>query len=271
MARGLIVGTADIEVGALEDIQAGLMPGHSIRHITGHSDAVDDTLSDVFHTGGIMPWLTSSVTIEAISDSADDILAGDGARVITINGLDDDFNPVSVDLNMNGLSASVASTQTFRRIEAAFVKESGQYGSTITGGNFGTIAVRTSGGGEDHLAIENGILSMGRSQKAALTVPAGFTAFILTLFAQPESNKPLSVFWWCRDRADIIAAPFSAKKLIFRADGLVVPEPFQPRSPFPACPEKSDIWASAVGTPASGMLSVDIEVLVIDNRHLTDC
>ena len=62
-----------------------------VIHKFGSNPDVGTTMEDIWQTGGVYTWLQSAVTLEAISDSADDIITGSGARKVIVQGLDPDF------------------------------------------------------------------------------------------------------------------------------------------------------------------------------------
>lgn len=251
----------------LIEVARGNVAGATIVHKFGRNgDIANGTSEDINSQGGIYVWPTSPMTLEAISASANDDSGGTGARVITIQGLDENFDAVEEDITMNGTSASVATTATFIRVNRAFVKTAGTYSSTSVGANAGTITVRIESAGATQILIElEGALPIGQSQIARYTVPNGKTAYMLSASLNVESTKNADIFCWQRQGADIVVAPFTSKRLVFQFDAISGSADFNPDSPSDPFPEKTDIWLSALANSANTRVEADFELLVIDN------
>jgi hypothetical protein len=48
-------------------------------------------------------------------------------------------------------------------------------------------------------------------------------------------------------------------------DGIEGSQPFQPHSPLPGMPGKTDIWWEAEGSGAQTEVAVDFELLIVDD------
>ena len=72
-------------------------------------------------------FLDGALLLGIASTSANDTVAGTGARKITIYGLDNNWNPISELINMNG-QTKVVSTKQFLRINQLVVEETGTLG-----------------------------------------------------------------------------------------------------------------------------------------------
>ena len=103
----------------------GNIENNSIIHKFGRNTDVGATEEDVWTVGGVYTWLQAPVNLEAISTSANDTIAGTGARIITVEGLDENWNAISEDIEMNGVSATLPTINGFIRINRVFVKEVG--------------------------------------------------------------------------------------------------------------------------------------------------
>lgn len=260
------VAFSDIRTYLIE-VARGNVLGATIVHKFGRNgDVANGTSEDISSQGGIYAWPQSPMTLEAISTSVNDDSGGTGARVITVQGLDENFNAVEEDITMNGTSVSVATTATFIRVNRAFVKNAGTYSKTDAGGNVGTITVRIESAGATQIIIEiEGALQIGQSQVARYTVPNGKTAYLLSSSLNVESTKTADIFCWQRQGADIVSAPFTAKRLVFQFDAISGSAEFNPDSPSGPFPEKTDIWFSAFANSANTKVEADFELLVIDN------
>jgi hypothetical protein len=105
----------------------------------------------------------------------------------------------------------------------------------------------------------------GQSQYAAWTVPTGKTAYLLSVHVTVDSNKTANVRCFTRENIDDIAAPMSSKRLKLFWDGLEQSFNYEPEGPELSLSEKTDIWFEAYGDGAVSSVSVDFELLVVDN------
>lgn len=249
---------------ARDMIALGQVRGWSVVHKFGHIDDLGTSLEDVWPTNGLYTYLTSPVTLEAISSSADDDSGGAGAQTIRVEGLDGDFNAVTEDITMNGLSATTATTNTFLRINRAYVLTTGTYGI----GSAGDITIRTSSGGATHATINNTTADTvswdyGQTQIARYTVPAGKMAFISRISVQCESNKRADLAAYQRQNADDVTTPFSgARRVWFSVEGFseFVEKSFDSPILFP---EKTDIiWQARLASGTNGRVTVAYEIFV---------
>lgn len=245
-------------------ISFGAVKDWYVVHKFGHIDDLGTSLEDVWPTNGIYTYLTSPVTLEAISSSANDAAAGSGAQTIRVEGLDGNFEEVTEDITMNGISATTATTQTFLRINRAYVLTTGTYGI----GSDGDITIRTSSGGATHATINNTTADTvswdyGQTQIARYCVPAGKIAFLSRVTVQAESSKRADLAAYQRQNADDVTTPFSgARRVFFSCEGLstLVTKPFDGPIFFP---EKTDIiWQARMASGTNGRVTVSYDLFV---------
>ena len=137
----------------------------------GNNDDVDGSLETIWDGGGLYTYLTSAGVLTVTSTDSDDSASGTGARTVTVEGLDSDFNQVSETLTVGGSAGTVE----FYRVFRAFVASSGS-----TGSNEGTISINQ---GATNLAKIRTVGSptasgLGQTFMALYTVPAGYTGYI---------------------------------------------------------------------------------------------
>jgi len=254
------------------EVQKDNIPGHMVVFKFGRNPDVDTAaIEDLWTIGGVRTWLQAASTLEAISDDAADDIAGVGARTITIEGLDATFAEVTEDVDMAGLSASTATTSSFIRINRVFVKETGTYGSTTTGGNLGNITIRLSGAGVDQAEILNevsGTVPIGESQESHFTIPLGKTGFINSVRVTVDASKAARILFFKRERADDIIAPMGSPRLLFEEDGIKGPSGIDFDAPSRKIPEKTDIWAAGIASGANSPVEIVYEILLVDNSIL---
>ena len=92
----------------LIEVAKGNIAKHTLVTILGRNQDVDTSIVDIGMEDENFTWLTSPTAIEAISDDASDTILGSGARTITINGLDANFDTVSEIIEMNGTSVTLS-------------------------------------------------------------------------------------------------------------------------------------------------------------------
>lgn len=158
----------------LVEIARGYVSGASYVDKFGRNDDVDTAAEeDVWAAGATRARLTAAETMDVESDSANDDDGGTGARTVTIEGLDGDYMEVSETITMNGTSA-VTTTQTFLRINRAYVVTAGSAES-----NVGAITIdpTTTGSGSRQGYIAAGD---GQTLLSHYTVPAGKTAYMVS-------------------------------------------------------------------------------------------
>ena len=116
-------------------------------------------------------YLTSATVLTVTSTDGDDSASGTGARTVTVEGLDANYNQVSETLTVGGGAGSVEFFRVFR----AFVATSGSSGT-----NEGTISIAQ---GATTLAQIRAVGSpsstgLGQTFMSIYTVPAGYTGYI---------------------------------------------------------------------------------------------
>jgi len=246
----------------LLEIQRGNVAGHAIEHVFSHNPSAGTTAVDIWKGTGNLTFLQVPVTIEAISTSADDDAVGIGTRVITVHGLDENWNVIQEDITMNGITATLPTTKSFIRVRKAEVKDTGTYGVS----NSGIITIRVSGAGSTlgEIGTDNG-LQLGSTFNSHYSVPAGKTAYILEYEVITAANKIGSVHFIKRERADVTTAPFGPVITKSIEDGLAGPNGHSPVSPEDGIPEKSDVWFKGLFVSGTGEITVNYEMLLIDN------
>ena len=137
----------------------------------GENLDVDGQMETVWDGGGLYTYLTSAGVLTVTSNDGDDSASGTGARTVTVEGLDADYNQVSETLTVGGGAGSVE----FYRVFRAFVASSGS-----TGTNEGTITIAQGATTLAQISTVGTPTSTGLGQTfmSIYTVPAGYTGFI---------------------------------------------------------------------------------------------
>ena len=137
----------------------------------GENLDVDGSMETIWDGGGLYTYLTSAGVLTVTSNDGDDSAAGTGARTVTVEGLDANYNSVSETLTVGGSAGTVE----FYRVFRAFVASSGSSGTnegtiSITSGATTLAQIRTVGSPTS--------TGLGQTFMAIYTVPAGYTGYI---------------------------------------------------------------------------------------------
>lgn len=205
----------------LIEVAKGNVPGYSTVHKFGSYSAVPSTIVPIT-TSATYQTPTSAQSIEAVStDNTNDVAGGNGARQITIVGLDATGAEQTVTVNLNGTTA-VAVSGTWIRVYRAWVSESGTYATSASPSHASTITIRNSGGGITWAIISNvGGFGLGQTQIGAYTVPLGHTAYILSITYSIESSKASSLYFFKRGNILDVTAPYDAMRVQNVYNGVV--------------------------------------------------
>lgn len=134
---------AAISSGGATGRIASLGNNPNISQLTAPQDvwsgSVLGTLNGINHAFIQIPQ--TAVSMEVVSDSANDTAAGTGARTVQVQYLDSNYVAKAVTLTMNGLTP-VAMPENVQRINSFIVISSG----TFIGNNIGNISIRLTGG-----------------------------------------------------------------------------------------------------------------------------
>lgn len=159
----------------------GILDGFAIVNKYGVDRDIDTstTPEDVWGGSGIYTGFPDQVeTIQAFSTSADDNFTGTGARILRLIGLDTNWNPASVDINLNG-TAPVNSATQFRRVHTGFIIAAGSGGV-----NAGEITVRHTTTTANVFLVM--VIGRNQTNNAGYTIPAGFTGYMRRLMIEPR-------------------------------------------------------------------------------------
>lgn len=153
-----------------------LIPGHNRVNIRGFNDDIDaaTTPEDLWggngFGGGLYPFQSGAVSVEIISDSANDDDGNTGANTVKVDGLDANLDPISETATMNGTNAVALSTQ-FYRINNMSVMTAGAMLM-----NVGNVRLRVASAGDTLCVIPAGV---GLASHGIYTVRAGYTGYIV--------------------------------------------------------------------------------------------
>ena len=240
------------------DVSRGFVGGQYNVHKFGKNPSITaSTTEDVIFTG-IINWLQTASTVRVKSGgNVNDTSAGTGARSVIIQGLDENWEVVTEEVDTAGASASSATTTTFIRVFRAYVEDTGTYSGT----NVGNVTIETTGG-TTLVTIPAGL---GQTETSAYTIPAGKTGYLTNFNATVDANKACDIIMWRRERADIVTAPFSSNRQVSGFTQLVGSAERRFGS-YIVFPEKTDIWVTATtGSGANASVQADYDLIIVDN------
>ena len=241
-------------------MQEGSISAHALVHKFGRNAAVPNGSWAFVNLLGFTAWPLSAATtvrIKAGGNAADDT-AGNGARTVVVQGLNDSYADTQEAITTAGTSASSATTASFFRVYRAWVSTVGVYGAA----NTAAVTIENSAGGTDLIQIGAG---EGQSQFGGYSVPAGKTAYLLSVAITADGNKAADFRIYTREDIDDTTAPMKPKRLKFYWDGILGNFTFTPRSPALVIPAKTDIWVEAQGSGAQTEVSADFEIYLVDD------
>lgn len=243
------------------EIQRGNVPGFSFVHKFG-AGSVTTVIAPVSPVNKY-ETPTAAVTLEFVSDDANDTSAGTGAREVTVTGLNAAWEEVDVVVVTNGLTAVTLGTDLIR-VYRWRVSKSGTYANATTGSHAGNLTLRVSGGGTIWDTIVNTPLATGQSQIGSYTIPAGFTGYLYGKVQFTDTSKTADVYMFQRPNADVVVAPYTGIfRVIEREVGLQggFDHHFAaPKGPFVG---PCDIGFMAKVTTGSAEISVEFELLLV--------
>jgi hypothetical protein len=227
-------------------IARGQIQGHKSLFKFGNNSDINGSLETVWSHGGLYVYPTSAIQMKVSSSSSDDTALGTGARTVSVQGLDQDYNEVSETVTLAGQTA-VLTNITFIRVFRVFVITAG---STNTAQ--GNIYVGTGTVTAGVPATVYAEIPVGENQTlmAIWTVPAGYTLYIYRGTFSAASNNAAQYIL-----GKFMIRPFGG---VFRnaadvtANSNVIPYDFE--IPL-AVPEKSDIEARAIALSGTNFYS----------------
>jgi len=239
-------------------ISAGEVDGYSAIHKFGRNPNVGNVPETIWMYGGIYQYLDvgSDSTVYAYSASSDDGPGNDGARTVTVQGLDNDFNLIEETITVNG----AASTASFLRVYRAFVATAG-----VLAANDGNVLISTAAAGGGTVLADIGVIGtgtttgLGQTQLALYTIPAGKTGYLTTWnIGVAPMNNSVTVTLLARELDG--STPFRSKDIVDIVGGYTTQNYSIPLR----FPEKTDIEVRGTGDTGS-VISSSFDVILVDN------
>jgi len=239
-------------------IANGDVDGYAAIHKFGRNPNVGNAPETVWMHGGKYQYLAvdSPSTLYAYSADSEDSASGDGARTITILGLDNNFNEIEETVTVGG----AATTLEFLRVYRAFVATAG-----VTTTNEGNVLISTGAGGTGTVLADIGTIGsgttfgLGQTQLSLYTIPAGKTGYLTTwnVGCAPMNNKATVLL---NSRELDGDTPFRTKDIVDLVGGYHTQNYSTPLR----FPEKTDIEVVAAAD-TSTIISSSFDIILVDN------
>lgn len=224
-------------------ISAGDLAGYSGVHKYGavYGTAVG-TMSTVWTradttANALYDWSYSAGTVTVVSSSGSD------TSTVTVEGLDDNYAPASETFTLTGVTPTAAGSQTFSRVNRAFM--------TGTATNVGDIHVKMGSTIVSEIAA-----GYGQTLQCFYTIPAGKTGYLMDFSASASKNQVVDLFLFQR--------PFGGA---FRVLCTMSLNQGNQQLDFPVplkLTEKTDIDLRTVGS-SNATISAQFSIILVDN------
>lgn len=253
-------------MGAISLIQY-IKNSHSAKtvHKFGRSIATTTFTAVAFGGAYQMPQVAAATKLRVKAGDIKDTAAGDGARKIVIQGIDEVGDLVSETLITAGASASANSVNDYIRLFRAYVSESGTYDDGTSGSHEADLVIENSAGTAAWLTIDSTDVSRGQSEVAWYTIPTGKAAYVTHVKINSDSTKATTILFGKRENILDAAAPFQAFRLQFQLGGLSGEHILNPETPYGPFISNTDIGFLAKVSVGTGEVDIDFEIILVDN------
>lgn len=243
----------------LIEVAKGNVAGHALVHKFGRDDAVENGVFEhvsLLSTATTFLAAATTVRVKAGGNAAD-TAAGNGARGVTIVGIDDTLAEITETVATAGASASSATSASFWRVYRAYVSAVGTYGVA----NTAAITIEVSAGGTDLIMIAT---EEGQTQYAGYTVPTAKSAYLLSVLLTADAAKAADFKLLHRGPFNDVSAPMAPIRIQNYWDGVLGTHRFHPDGPV-KYEALTDIWVEAEGGGANTEVSAEMELLIVDD------
>ena len=229
------------------EVQQGLIPGSQFNHKFGAAPSMAAGAATVWDVDDTLyPWDAlgdgSVVNIERNN-------AADNGFVVTVQGLDDNYNFAEEDITITG--ADQVGSQLFTRVNRAFISDAG----TTNAGN-----IDIEAGAVDGTTVGRITAGYGQTLMAVYTIPAGKTGYLIHMTCSGSSDTDASG---------------SIRKRLFQQDAFRIQHAFEIQlrggqydytfgAPL-VFDEKTDIEIRIVNRSNNKRITAAFDILLVDN------
>ena len=220
------------------DIAEGNVPDHYAVTKFGHNDSVGSSFETIWSGSSIYSYLDSAQTL-FVNGGVNDDVGGTGALTVELQGLDEDYEPITDTVTLTG-ATPVETTGSFLRIFRAKVLTAGSL--NVNGDD---IEIYDDAIGTTLLCqIDAGY---GQTLMAVWTVPAGVTAYIVRFYSATDAARSTETNLFVRP----FGGAWNVKHNVHHLDGF-----FSHTFDIPiAVQEKSDIEVQAMAAGVAPAMS----------------
>lgn len=212
------------------------------------------TSETVWSPGGLYTFPTAASVLTVVSDDANDDAGDTGARTVTIEGLDANYEPLSVTVTMDGTNAVSTTGFSFLRVNKVYVATAGSSGT-----NEGTITIANS----TPTTLASIVAGVGVSEQCVYTVPAGKTAYIGSFMLSSYNSTA-----GAGTAGQIFVRPFGGAFQLVTTVRIPGTGAFTCSAEYPApVTEKSDIDFRAIALAGTSNVSAQLQMVVIQNEY----
>ena len=242
----------------LLEIVKGNVPGHSVFHIQGIDEDVEDAGLEILWEEVTFIWPTVATLMNVSSSDVDDTNGGTGTWDVTILGLDADYVQVVETVTMDGQNP-VSTVNKYLRINLLIV----QYVGT-SGANEGIIYIGTGAtvGGEPAIIYNEIVSDKGISTTGTYTVPAGYKAYVHHFTLGTSADKDIEFELRTRCVTCAFNSWTAAYHDHFKKEHIVQPL----LVPFPI-KEKTDIGLFCQTIDKDGPVMADMILVIVDDNY----
>ena len=265
VVQGEIVETNVTETVASNyylDVASGKVEGHKLVHKFGATTLDSDIHPMTFSTHYRTPL--TAVSLEVLSNDADDNGAGNGARKVVIVGLNSSWDEVSQEVTLTGTTPVVLPIP-LTRVYRWYVSESGTYADETTGSHEGDLTIRQAGGGAVWSIIYNDPFPIGQSLIGAYSVPRGYDAYLLKKVIFVDSSKSADIYFFKREYINDTTSPYSGTmRLVEREVGITGGYDLTLASPNFLCSSPCDLGFMGLISSGTAEASIEFELLLVE-------
>jgi len=156
------------------ELSKGNIPNHIGINKYGSNTDIDTTTDPetIWSAGGLYAFLSSAGTVAVVSSDANDDDGDTGARTISIEGLDANYDQITETVTLNGTGSVNTTTHTdWLRVNRAYVVSAGSSEK-----NEGIITMSVGGTTVATIPAEK-----GQTQQAIYTIPNGYGGYVTNL------------------------------------------------------------------------------------------
>ncbi len=250
-------------------ISMGNMAQAHVHHQFGRNINVTTDYTPVADIGVYRTPQVASATKLRIKagGNAGDTAAGAGARSVKLWGINASGDEITEILQTAGASASSATDNSFIRLTLAEVYESGTYGTQSTGSHLGNITIENQAGNQDWAQIQLNSFPSGSTGIGSITVPRNHVGLLTSIHISPEAGGTKTTDLIILKREGILqaAAPYKPIMKIQEMIGIISPVEISFDMPL-RFPELTDIGVLAKVSSGTGAISIDMEVIFLEDE-----